>query len=155
MNQPALVEAPPIAIEAVEQLTKRVAELETELATVKAAMQWVLANFNQARPTNGYHAPASPMPAVAEGQPPTAEELASLQSLSEEDLVPIHYMTDDEVRQSLLEFEQKYGVSSEEFYARWQRNEAEEIADKSTWVILYKNWLHIIAEERNAVEVAA
>jgi thioesterase domain-containing protein len=131
------------------------AQLETELATVKAAMQWVLANVNQAtKPTNGYHAPASQVPAVTEWQPPLAEELAS-QTLSEDELVQIQYMNDDDVRQALLEFEQKYGLSSEEFYRRWQRNEAEEIDDKSTWVILYKDWLHIMAEKQNAVEVAA
>jgi hypothetical protein len=75
-------------------------------------MQWILANLGKiATPTNGYHAPAEPLPAIVDWKPPTAEELAYLQTLSEDELVPIHYMTDEDVRNDLDEFEQQYGLS--------------------------------------------
>lgn len=157
MSQQAVMEAQPqTAIQQVQQLTNRVAQLETELAAVKNAIQWVLANFNHAaKPTNGYHAPASPSPAGAEWQPPTAEELAYLQTLSEDELVPIHYMTDADVRNDLDEFEQKYGLSSEEFYERWKRGEADDIWDKTGWLILYESWLRATQREQERAEVLA
>lgn len=154
MSQPAVMEPQVSApVQQIEQLTNRMAQVETELATVKAEMQWLLANFrNAAKPTNGYHAPAAPLPDTAEWKPPTPEELAYLQTLSEDELVPIHYMTDTDVREYLDEFEQKYNISSEEFYARWKRGEADDIIEKTAWSILYEDWQQIVAAPSSANE---
>jgi len=109
MSQQTVIEAQPKASEQqVQKLGRRVAQLEAELTQVKAEMQWVLANLrNSAKLTNSRHIPLSPFPAMTDWTPPTPGELAYLQTLSEDELVPIHYMTDEDVRDYLDEFEQK------------------------------------------------
>ena len=155
MSQQTVIEAQPKASEQqVQKLVRRVSQLEAELAQVKAEMQWVLTNLPKpAKMTNGWRAPTSPSPDAVAWKPPTPEELAYLQTISDDELVPIHYMTDEDVRDYLDEFEQKYGLSSEEFYAQWKRGDADDIMEKTGWVIMYESWLRILEHDQKTVEV--
>ena len=150
MSQQTVIEAQPKASEQqVQKLVRRVSQLEAELAQVKAEMQWVLTNLPKpAKTTNGWRAPTSASSDAVAWKPPTPEELAYLQTLSDDELVPIHYMTDADVRDYLDEFEQKYGISSEEFYAQWKRGDADDIMEKTGWVIMYESWLRILENDQ-------
>jgi len=55
-------------------------------------------------------------------------------------------LTDDDVRRRLKELEQWYGMSSDEFYRRWKRGEADDIFEKIEWSALYEEWVRIEAE---------
>jgi hypothetical protein len=57
-----------------------------------------------------------------------------------EDLVYLHELTDEDVRRRLEELEQWYGMSSEEFYHRWQRGDADDVVHKIEWSLLYEDW---------------
>lgn len=72
----------------------------------------------------------------------TTEEPSSIQSESTESkldqLIPI--MTREELYQTLLEFEQKYCMSSKEFYNLWLTGKAPHRIDSLKWVVLWEAW---------------
>ena len=53
-------------------------------------------------------------------------------------MVPV--MSPDELRNRLLEFEQKYEMSSESFYRRWKAGQASDVHDAMRWAMLYELW---------------
>jgi len=48
---------------------------------------------------------------------------------------------DKTVQDFLYEFEAKYGMTSEEFYEKWQRGETEDVPEINQWAGLYKTKL--------------
>lgn len=46
----------------------------------------------------------------------------------------------DDVKNRLLEFEEKYQISSKEFYSKWKRGEAIDSFDSLKWASLYELW---------------
>ena len=66
-------------------------------------------------------------------------------------LIDIHAL-----EQELLEFERKYGVRSETFYAAYASGEEPEddawVLDFGEWASVYRTWLVRQAEYRNAVQ---
>jgi hypothetical protein len=66
-------------------------------------------------------------------------------------LLDIHALEED-----LLEFERKYGLLSETFYAAYTSGEEPEndswILDFSEWASVYRTWLSRLAEYRNEVQ---
>ncbi|HZF11637.1 MAG TPA: hypothetical protein VFE33_22865 [Thermoanaerobaculia bacterium] len=68
-----------------------------------------------------------------------------------ETLIDIHSLEED-----LLEFERKYGLRSETFYAAYQGGEEPEddawVLDFSEWASVYRTWLTRQAEYRNEVQ---
>lgn len=66
-------------------------------------------------------------------------------------LADIHSLEED-----LLEFERRYGLLSEIFYAAYQSGEEPEndawVLDFSEWASVYKTWLSRLAEYRNEIQ---
>ena len=66
-------------------------------------------------------------------------------------LLDIHALEED-----LLEFERKYGLLSETFYAAYTSGEEPEddswVLDFSEWASVYRTWLSRLAEYRNEVQ---
>ncbi len=60
------------------------------------------------------------------------------------------------LEQDLLDFERKYGVRSETFYAAYSSGEEPEdeswVLDFSEWASVYRTWLERQAEYRNQVQ---
>lgn len=48
-------------------------------------------------------------------------------------LVEAHEMTLDEVKTELKEYERLYGMTSDEFYEKWKRGEADWVAESVDW----------------------
>ena len=157
MNQPIMAaEQSALSPPQLETLLDRMAQMEAELGALKVAMQQLSQEIKEPVQTaNGRTDHAASHPNPTEWTPPSPEELAYLQTLSEDELVPIHYMTDDDVRQALDEFEEEYGISSEEFYARWKQGDVEDIMEKISWSIFYENWLQILEARAQITEEAA
>jgi len=69
----------------------------------------------------------------------------------EEILAEIHALEED-----MLDFERKYGVRSEVFYAAYQSGEEPEdrawVMDFTEWASVYRTWLARQAEYRNEVQ---
>lgn len=68
-----------------------------------------------------------------------------------ETLLDIHSLEEE-----LLEFERKYGLRSETFFAAYSRGEEPEddrwVLDFSEWASVYRTWLARQAEYRNEVQ---
>lgn len=68
-----------------------------------------------------------------------------------ETLLDIHSLEEE-----LLEFERKYGLRSEIFYAAYSQGEEPEddrwVLDFSEWASIYRTWLARQAEYRNEVQ---
>lgn len=68
-----------------------------------------------------------------------------------ETLLDIHSLEEE-----LLEFERKYGLRSETFYAAYSNGEEPEddrwVLDFSEWASVYRTWLARQAEYRNEVQ---
>ena len=47
-------------------------------------------------------------------------------------------MTNEEVKSILEEFERKYGMSSEEFYKKWNKGEADWVSESVEWSGLFE-----------------
>lgn len=66
-------------------------------------------------------------------------------------LTDIHALEKD-----LLEFERKYGLRSDTFYAAYSSGEEPEddawVLDFSEWASVYRTWLARLAEYRNGVQ---
>lgn len=60
------------------------------------------------------------------------------------------------LEEELLEFERKYGLRSETFYAAYSSGEEPEedfwVLDFSEWASVYRTWLARLAEYRNGVQ---
>jgi hypothetical protein len=69
----------------------------------------------------------------------------------EQTLADIHALEED-----LLEFERKYGLLSETFYAAYTSGEEPEndswVPDFSEWASVYRTWLARLAEYRNEIQ---
>lgn len=127
-------------------LVERVAQLEAEVAELKTLIyRFAL--------TQAY-------PPVREGyawiKPPShLQGLTDYAQITPEDLVYIHELTDEEVRRRLDELEQWYGMSSAEFYRRWQSGVVDDIFEKTEWHMLYELWLQIQAQSTQLEKVVA
>jgi hypothetical protein len=119
-------------------LEERVARLEATLAELQAALRNLLAPPTRLAFRNGGYAWVE--------LPAHLKEVTDYSQLEPEELVYIHELTDEDVCRRLEELEQWYGMSSEEFYRRWQRGEADDVFDKIEWSILYEDWLRIRTE---------
>ena len=139
MSSQISTEVPPAkpVDDSVMALMQRVANLEAEVAELKILLR---------SHTSPPYRPTMPNPYAWLATPPRPPDNRPLDQLSDDELVPIHYLTDEDVRRRLDELEQWYGMSSTEFYARWQRGEVDEIQEKMGWSILYEHWLQIEAE---------
>jgi len=120
-------------------LEARVARLEATVAELQDVLRRLLAPPTRvALRTDGY----------SWVEPPAhLKDVTDYSQLEPEDLVYLHELTEEDVRRRLEELEQWYGMSSEEFYQRWQRGEADDVYHhKIEWSILYEHWLQIQAQ---------
>jgi hypothetical protein len=72
-------------------------------------------------------------------------------------MTPYDILTDiHALEEELLEFERKYGIRSETFYAAYVNGEEPEddawVLDFGEWASVYKTWLESQAEYRNAIQ---
>jgi len=72
-------------------------------------------------------------------------------------MTPYEIFTDiHALEEELLEFERKYGIRSETFYAAYMNGEEPEddawVLDFGEWASVYKTWLERQAEYRNAIQ---
>ncbi|MBX3055731.1 MAG: hypothetical protein KF770_04590 [Anaerolineae bacterium] len=72
-------------------------------------------------------------------------------------MTPYEILTDiHALEEELLEFERKYGIRSETFYAAYVNGEEPEddawVLDFGEWASVYKTWLERQAEYRNAIQ---
>jgi len=72
-------------------------------------------------------------------------------------MTPYEILTDiHALEEELLEFERKYGIRSETFYAAYMNGEEPEddawVLDFGEWASVYKTWLERQAEYRNAIQ---
>lgn len=129
----------------IEELVERVTQLEAEVTALKEALPRKL--------PPPYIRPTFPGGGYSWVEPPEhLKGVTDYSQLDPEDLVYLHELTDEDVRLRLKELEQGYGMSSEEFYQRWQRGEADEVFHKIEWSALYEDWLRIQEESPNADE---
>ena len=72
-------------------------------------------------------------------------------------MTPYELLTDiHALEEELLDFERKYGIRSETFYAAYMSGEEPEddnwVLDFGEWVSVYRTWLERQAEYRNAIQ---
>ncbi|MCL4262394.1 MAG: hypothetical protein KJ069_04235 [Anaerolineae bacterium] len=72
-------------------------------------------------------------------------------------MTPYEILTDiHALEEELLEFERKYGIRSETFYAAYMNGEEPEddawVLDFGEWASVYRTWLERQAEYRNAIQ---
>ncbi len=70
---------------------------------------------------------------------------------------PYELLTDiHALEEELLDFERKYGIRSETFYAAYMSGEEPEddnwVLDFGEWASVYRTWLERQAEYRNAIQ---
>jgi hypothetical protein len=114
-----------------------VAQLEAEVISLRTLLQELLSVRQRPAGQRGGYAWVS--------LPPHVQGVSDLSQLDAEQLVYVHELTDEDVRLRLRELEQWYGLTSAEFYRRWQRGEADDILEKIEWSLLYEDWLRISA----------
>ncbi|MEK7727224.1 MAG: hypothetical protein AAB354_02360 [candidate division KSB1 bacterium] len=51
-----------------------------------------------------------------------------------------HDMTSEEVKDILVQFERKYGMTSKQFAEKWQRGETHSVAESVPWITLFKSY---------------
>lgn len=135
-------------------MAARIRHLETELHLLRTEVRHILAREpERSESANGTSHRTSSLPETAAWTSPGVEDLAYLQTLSEDELVPVHMLTDEDLRNRLEELEREYGIDSKDFYQRWKIGDADEIPDKTAWVILYETVLHKNATETEGLEV--
>lgn len=147
MSQQMISEAYTQATEQpVNGLVERIAQLEAEMAEVKALLH---------KQASSPYRPSCPVSYGwlhdVEHQQAPPNDL----SLEPEALVDVYELTPDDVRQRLTELEQWYGMSSAAFYQRWRHGEAVDIFEKIEWSMLYESWLEVQANPSRAEKVAA
>lgn len=64
----------------------------------------------------------------------------------EEIEVHIEYVTAEELKAALRPYEEKYGLSSQEFYEKFQREEIPETLETIDWYIEYRAYLRAIGQ---------
>lgn len=64
----------------------------------------------------------------------------------EEQEIPIRQVTPEELKEELVFFEQKYGLSSEEFYEKFKRGEIPDTAETVDWCFMYRFYLHALGQ---------
>lgn len=124
-------------------LEARLTRLETAVAELQAAVQKLTA------PSEGpafrlFHQIPEGDEAYNWVEPPAhLRGVTNYSQLEPEDLVYIHELTDEDVRLRLEQLERWYGMSSEEFYQRWQQGEVDDdvYLHKIEWSTLYEDWL--------------
>ncbi|MFQ5858217.1 MAG: hypothetical protein ACE5LU_21650 [Anaerolineae bacterium] len=135
-------------------LEARVARLEAEVSALQEALNRLVT------PSEGpafrfFREVVEKDPAYAWVEPPAhLKGVTDYSQLEPEDLVYIHELTDEDVRLRLEQLERWYGMSSEEFYERWQQGEADDIFDKTEWSILYEHWLEVQARPEQSLSRA-
>lgn len=72
-------------------------------------------------------------------------------------MTPYELLTDiHALEEELLDFERKYGIRSETFYAAYMSGEEPEddnwVLDFGEWASVYRTWLERQAEYRNAIQ---
>lgn len=72
-------------------------------------------------------------------------------------MTPYELLTDiHALEEELLDFERKYGIRSEIFYAAYMSGEEPEddnwVLDFGEWASVYRTWLERQAEYRNAIQ---
>lgn len=139
MSQQTVMDAHP------NGLVERIAQLEAEMAEVKALLRKQV--------PSPYRLPSP----VSYGWLHDAERQQAPNDLSlePEASVDVYELTPDDVQRRLTELEQWYGMSSAAFYQRWQRGEADDIFEKIEWSMLYESWLEAQANPSQAEKVAA
>ena len=136
----APIEAPGDGVEErLARLEATVTQLQEELRKLLTPSERLASRpFGMAQGKDGGYSWVEP-PAHLKG-------VTDFSRLEPEELVYIHELTDDDVRRRLKKLEQWYGMSSDEFYRRWKRGEADDIFEKIEWSALYEDWLRIEAE---------
>lgn len=140
MSQQTVTDAQP------NRLLERIAQLEAEMAEVKALLR---------KPASSSYRPSSP---ISYGWLRDAEhQQISLDDfpLDPEALVDVYELTPVDVQQRLTELEQWYGMSSEAFYQLWRQGEADDIFEKIEWSMLYESWLEAQANPSPTEKVLA
>jgi hypothetical protein len=127
-------------------LVERIAQLEAEMAEVKALLR---------KQAPSPYRPSCPVSYGwlhdAERQQARPNDL----SLEPEALVDVYELTADDVRQRLTELEEWYGLGSAAFYQRWRQGKADDIFEKIEWSMLYESWLEAQASQSQPEKVAA
>ena len=130
----------------VNGLVERIAQLEAEMAEVKALLR---------KQASSPYRPSCPISygwlRDAEHQQAPLNDLP----LEPEALVDVYELTPADVRQRLTELEQWYGMSSAAFYQLWQHGETDDIFEKIEWSMLYESWLETQANQSQPEKVAA
>lgn len=62
----------------------------------------------------------------------------------EEKEIQIRHISVEELREELRPFEEKYHLSSEEFYEQFKRGEIEDTKETVDWCLTYRFYLHAI-----------
>ena len=125
-------------------LEKRMAQLEAEVISLRKLLQELLPVRQPSVRQRGGYAWVSP--------PLHLQGVGDLSQLEAEQLVYIHELTDEDVVLRLQELEQRYNMTSAEFYRLWQHGEADDILEKIEWSLLYEDWLRISSGTRAPVE---
>ncbi|MFQ5594527.1 MAG: hypothetical protein ACE5HA_10295 [Anaerolineae bacterium] len=139
-------------------LEARVARLEAEVSALQEALNR-LATPSEGPAFRFFREVVEKDPAYAWVEPPAhLKGVTDYSQLEPEDLVYIHELTDEDVRLRLEQLERWYGMSSEEFYRRWQQDDVDDdvYLHKTEWSMLYELWQEIqIAESSHSEEEAA
>jgi len=126
-------------------LGARVARLEAEVAALQEALNRLVT------PSEGpafrfFREVVEKDPAYAWVEPPAhLMSVTDYSQLEPEDLVYIHELTVEDVHLRLQQLERWYGMSSEEFYRRWQQDDVDDdvYLHKTEWSMLYELWQEI------------
>lgn len=145
MSQQTVMEAQPKIFESpANGLVERIAQLEAEMAEVKALVR---------KQASSPYRPSCPISygwlRDAEHQQASSDDLP----LEPEALVDVYELTPVDVQRRLIELEQWYGMSSETFYQLWRHGEADDIVEKIEWSMLYESWLEAQANPSQAEKV--
>lgn len=129
----------------IEAMAVRIAQLEAELQQLQITVRHLPARETEQtepvnEPINGIeHQVHYGTDASIWTAPP--EDLVQLQTLSEDELVPVSCINVDDIHNRIGDLEKEYGITSAAFYQRWKAGNADEIRDKTSWVILYETTL--------------
>jgi len=67
----------------------------------------------------------------------------------EEIEIQVEHVTADDLKAALRPYEEKYGLSSEEFYEKFQRGEIAESLETIDWYMDYRVYLRAIGDLNN------
>jgi hypothetical protein len=64
----------------------------------------------------------------------------------QEEEILVREVTPEELREELVFFEHKYGLSSVEFYQKFKQGEIPDTAETAEWCFLYRFYLYAIGQ---------